>query len=433
MTLARLLVMIALALGLAAPAAQAELKLANVGKTVTGDHRIALVIGNGRYEAIGALDNTVSDAELMARTLTGVGFEVTNLIDADQNAMKRGIANFGRALREAGPDTVALFYYAGHAVQSFGTNYLLPVDSAIRDQADLDLVGVEAGWILRQLYSARVRTNIVILDSCRNNPFPNVAGFRDQGLAEMNAPTGSFIAYATAPGSVALDGLSGNSPYTSALARAIASDRESIELLFKKVRVQVLETTGGAQTPWESSSLTSDFYFQSEGKGGSAPAAAAPSNAEETLWTSVKDSGDATQVQLYLWTFPQGRHRGEAESLLAALTRPKPEAPQPDPAQDGVVAVTFTAPVEKGEPQIVGRSIQELIKSQPLFPPFEGIPDELWKGQHCTNCHDWTKERICEQAKFYVTEQAERSLDKPHPLGVEFKQHLRSWAMGGCR
>lgn len=432
MTLSRLLAFFVLLLSLAATGARAELVLANRGEP--GERRIALVIGNGGYLSIGGLDNTVNDAALMADTLTGAGFEVTKLLDVDQNAMKRGIANFGRALRDAGPETVALFYYAGHAVQSFGNNYLLPVDAAIRDQADLDLVGVEAGWILRQLYSARVRTNIVILDSCRNNPFPNVMGFHDQGLAEMNAPTGTFIAYATAPGSVALDGLTGNSPYTSALADAIRSERASIELLFKKVRVKVLETTGGAQTPWESSSLTEDFLFHPATAPATAPAApAAPgTNAEETLWTSVKDSGDRTQVQLYLWTFPQGAHRTEAEALLAALAQPKPAAPAPADGQ-GAVEVTFTSPISGGEPQIVGKSIQELIKSQPLYPPFEGVPDELWKGQQCTNCHEWTMERICEQARFYITEQAERSLDKPHPLGTEFKQHLRNWAMGGCR
>ena len=431
--MSRLLAVLVFLLGFSVTCARAELVLANrAGTGPDGERRIALVIGNGGYTAIGGLDNTVNDAALMADTLQSVGFEVTKLLDVDQNAMKRGIANFGRALREAGPETVALFYYAGHAVQSFGNNYLLPIDAAIRDQADLDLVGVEAGWILRQLYSARVRTNIVILDSCRNNPFPNVMGFYDQGLAEMNAPTGTFIAYATAPGSVALDGLAGNSPYTSALANAIDADRESIELLFKKVRVKVLETTGGAQTPWESSSLTADFYFRPVAAPAPATTSSAPaSNAEETLWVSVKDSGDKTQVQLYLWTFPQGAHRTEAEALLTALAR-KPEA-APAAGLADPTAVTFTAPIQRGEPQIIGRSIQELISSQPLFPPFEGIPDELWKGQQCSNCHEWTATRICDQAKFYLGEQAERALDKPHPLGTEFKQHLRNWALGGCR
>lgn len=411
-----------------ASAVLADLKIVNGGAAVA-EKRIALIIGNGSYQAIGGLDNTVPDAQLMAQTLAEVGFQVTSLIDADQDTMKRGIADFGRALREAGPDTVALFYYAGHAVQSFGNNYLLPVDSQIHDQADLDLVGVEAGWILRQLFSARVRTNIVILDSCRNNPFPEVAGFTDQGLAEMNAPTGSFIAYATAPGSVALDGLAGNSPYTSALASAIRGTSQSVEQLFKQVRVAVLETTGGAQTPWESSSLTGDFYFRPP-EGASAPT---PSSAEESLWSSVKDSGDATQLQLYIWTFPSGKHRAEAESKIAALQQSAAGSTAAPAAPADATAVTFRTPLAAGDATIVGKSIEQLITSQPLFPPFEGVPDELWKGQQCSNCHQWNHERICEQAKFYIGEQAERSFEKPHPLGPEFKKHLRSWAQGGCQ
>ena len=391
--------------------------------------RLALVIGNDRYENITRLQKAVNDAQAIGTELSRLGFEVVTATNTTRREMNGVLAEFTSKIAKG--DT-AMVFYAGHGVQIEGKNYLLPVDAAIRDQADLDLVGVEAGWILRQLYSARVRTNIVILDSCRNNPFPNVMGFHDQGLAEMNAPTGTFIAYATAPGSVALDGLAGNSPYTSALANAIDADRESIELLFKKVRVKVLETTGGAQTPWESSSLTADFYFRPVAAPAPATASSAPaSNAEETLWVSVKDSGDKTQVQLYLWTFPQGAHRTEAEALLTALAR-KPEA-APAAGLADPTAVTFTAPIQRGEPQIIGRSIQELISSQPLFPPFEGIPDELWKGQQCSNCHEWTATRICDQAKFYLGEQAERALDKPHPLGTEFKQHLRNWALGGCR
>lgn len=347
------------------------------------ENRIALIIGNGAYEAVGKLPNSVADANLMAATLQGVGFDVTLLIDANQNSMKRGIADFGRALRKAGPDTVALFYYAGHAVQSFGNNYLLPVDSAIGDQADLDLVGVEAGWVLRQLYSARVNTNIVILDSCRNNPFSSIAGFDEQGLAEMSAPTGSFIAYSTAPGSVALDGAVGrNSPYTEALATEIRSEPQSIEQLFKRVRIKVLETTKGAQTPWESSSLTSDFNF------------------------------------------------GTTRGSVNAPTTDVGDDPLAQPSSQDLV--TFTTPLTEGEPEVVGKSIEMLIKSQPLFPPFEGIPDELWKGQHCTNCHQWNKDRICEQAKFYTTEESTRSMEKQHPLGIKFKEWLRSWAASGC-
>lgn len=377
--------------------------------------RIALVIGNGDYSAVAALDNPVSDAELMASSLTRVGFRVTKVLNSDQAIMKRAVADFGRALREAGPETTALFYYAGHAVQSFGNNYLLPVDAAIRHQAELDLYGVEADWVVRQLYSARVQTSIVILDACRNNPFEHLSGFERQGLAEMNAPTGSFIAYATAPGNVALDGTSGNSPYTAALAHEIINTPQPIEQISKAVRLRVLRETGGAQTPWDSSSLTSDFYFR--------PPESAPqlqvNQAEQNLWDSIKDSGNADQLRLYLRVYPSGVFRPEAERRLAALAR-SPE-------------LSFTAPLPTGDDHVRGRAISELIKGQPLFPPFEGIPDELWKGQHCSNCHQWTKELLCEQGQFYMTENSSRSMGKQHPYGGTFKQNVSKWAAAGCK
>ena len=395
--------------------------LALFAHPVIAEQRIALIIGNGQYQAIGALENPVSDAELMARTLEDVGFQVTKVTDSSQNAMKRAVADFGRALREAGPETVALFYYAGHAVQSFGNNYLLPVDDAISHQTELDLYGVEADWYVRQLYSARVKTSIVILDACRNNPFENISGFDDQGLAEMNAPTGSFIAYATSPGNVALDGLSGNSPYTSALAYEIANNAGPIEQISKAVRVRVLQETGGAQTPWDSSSLTSDFHFN---KASTNPATPTISLAEQTLWNSVKNSTDVGQVELFLRVYPNGAFHKEAEAKLASLS--------PQNGFAGGQQLTFTGPLPEGDPAVKGKAIADLIKGQPLFAPIEGIPDELWKGQQCSNCHQWTRELLCEQGKFYLSENATRSLGKEHPYGGTFKSNVGKWASAGC-
>ncbi|WP_368075922.1 caspase domain-containing protein [Leisingera sp. NJS201] len=176
------------------------------GATVLAEERLALVIGNSAYGSVSPLDNPVRDARLIAQTLEGLGFDVTLAADTRQIEMKRAIGQFGRKLRGAGDDATGLFYYAGHGVQSFGSNYLLPVDVALADAADLDLMAVEAQSVLRQMASARNRTNIVILDACRNNPFEAVADLNESGLAEMKAPTGTFLAYATAPGDVALDG-----------------------------------------------------------------------------------------------------------------------------------------------------------------------------------------------------------------------------------
>ncbi|GGE41533.1 caspase family protein [Actibacterium pelagium] len=389
------------------------------GGTAFAEERIALIVGNGAYQAISPLDNPVSDAALMASTLEAVGFKVTHLADASQAAMKRAVADFGRDLRNAGPETTALFYYAGHAVQSFGNNYLLPVDAQITHQTELDLYGVEADWIVRQLFSARVKTSIVILDACRNNPFENVSGFDSQGLAEMNAPTGSFIAYATSPGNVALDGTQGNSPYTLALADEIARSDQPIEQVSKAVRIRVINQTGGAQTPWDSSSLTSDFYFNR-------PAPGALDNvAEANLWNSVKNSSDPEQIKLFLRVHPNGSFSGQARALLLAM-------PTPKPSTGAAPRLAFDAPLPEGDPHIKGKAIAELINGSPLYPPFEGVPEELWKGQKCTNCHQWTRELLCEQGQFYVAGNSDNSLAKLHPYGGTFKSNVRKWASAGC-
>lgn len=207
--------------------------------------RIALVIGNGGYKAVGALPNPVRDAELIAQRLESLGFDVTLVPDSDLAGMQAAISAFGRQLREAGEEATGLFYYAGHGVQSFGRNYLLPVDAALTDAADLSLVAVEAEAVLRQMASARNRTNIFILDACRNNPFPDSVGFGETGLAEMNAPAGTYIAYATSPGRVALDGEGDNSPFTAALAHQLTVPGLTIEEAFRQVRVEVMEATGG--------------------------------------------------------------------------------------------------------------------------------------------------------------------------------------------
>ncbi|PVB59574.1 peptidase C14, caspase catalytic subunit p20 [Labrenzia sp. 011] len=296
--------------------------------------RLALVIGNGAYSNVTALDNPTNDAILMADALRQVGFDVTLIAEATQEKMIRAISDFGRNLREAGDDATGLFYYAGHGVQSFGSNYLLPVDIELRDAADLSLVGVPANAVLRQMFSARNQTNIVILDACRNNPFATIPDLSDNGLAEMKAPTGTYLAYSTAPGEIAVDGGGSNSPFTEALARRLSTPGVPIEALFKDVRVEVLEATGGNQTPWDTSSLTVDFQF--------APAVALSAEEIQTrqLWESVRLSRDPVQVLLFLRASPVNPYTHEARALLQELmakelqaetSAPQPEAPKAEP------------------------------------------------------------------------------------------------------
>jgi len=240
--------------------------------------RIALVIGNSEY-ASGPLPNPANDAKLIGEALGGLGFEVISRRNADQTTMKRAIQDFGARLEKAGPSAVGLFYYAGHGVQLNGRNYLIPTAAHIEREGDVDIEAVSADWVIEQMRYARNRLNIVVLDACRNNPFARGMRSADRGLAVMDAPAGIMIAYSTAPGSVAADGDSRNSPYTEALTRAMRELHEPVEQVFKRVRIQVMNATGGRQIPWESSSLTGDFYFAAPGRH-SEPVAASASIAE---------------------------------------------------------------------------------------------------------------------------------------------------------
>lgn len=225
--------------------------------------RMALVIGNARYAHGNRLANPANDAGDMAAALRRLGFDVTLVLDADQDDMRRAIDAFGDRLGEG--DT-SLFYYAGHGIQVSGNNYLIPVDANLKSEGDVEYNGVHAGRILAKMEDAGCRTNIVIFDACRDNPFARswTRGIRrkNQGLASMLAPSGSLIAYSTAPGTTASDGRGKNSVYTAALLRHIRTPNIPIEKMFKQIRMAVREGTNGVQVPWESTSLTGDFYFK---------------------------------------------------------------------------------------------------------------------------------------------------------------------------
>ncbi len=241
----------------------AAILLVSMGLAQAGK-RVALVIGNSDYEAISRLSNPSNDALLIASTLNDVGFEVVAAIDVNRREMGRAVKKFGKALRQAGKDAVGLFYFAGHGIQAQGVNYLIPLAAQIEDEADLDLEAISASDVLRQMETAGNGLNIVILDACRNNPLKGVTRSSRRGLARITAVSGSLIAFAAAPGQVAFDGRGGNSPFTTALAKTIREPGLAVEHVFKRVRVTVEEVTGGAQTPWEESSLRGDFYFVPE-------------------------------------------------------------------------------------------------------------------------------------------------------------------------
>jgi len=228
--------------------------------------RHALVIANGSYSGgLAFLPNPVNDGKAVAAALEQVGFSVTLVADANQAEMKKAIKDFGETLEIAGKDTVGLFYYAGHGMQIDGVNYLMPVGAEIDRESDADIEAVQAETVLRQMEFANTRVNIVILDACRNNPLSRGTGNTGKGLARMDAPTGSFVAYSTAPGNLAIDGAGANSAFAEALSTEILVPNLSIEEVFRRVRVKVQSETDDQQVPWDSSSLTSSFTFNASG------------------------------------------------------------------------------------------------------------------------------------------------------------------------
>jgi len=233
-----------------------------VSSLSASNQRLALVIGNGAYRSA-PLRNPVNDATDMATALKRLDFAVTLKTDANQRTMDNAIRNFGKQLRQGG---VGLFYYAGHGVQVKGQNYLIPIGSRIETESDVKYEAVDAGRVLGKMEDAGNGLNIIILDACRDNPFGRSFRSSGRGLNKMDAPEGSILAYATAPGKTAFDGEEKrNGLYTAKLLKHIMTPGVPIELFFKRVRRDVHKDSGKKQIPWTESSLIGDFYFNSKG------------------------------------------------------------------------------------------------------------------------------------------------------------------------
>ncbi len=221
--------------------------------------RQALVIGNSNYAHAGILRNPVNDARAIGSTLQQLGFQVETLMNATQPEMDQAIRKFGRQLQ--GNNGVGLFYYAGHGMQIDGENYLLPVEINPSTEADVRYRGVPVGQLLGQMEAADNGMNIVILDACRNNPFARSFRSSRRGLAQMTAPAGTFISYATAPGKEAADGAGDNGLFTAKLLEHMKTRGLKLEEVFKRVRADVQLESNDKQVPWDSSSVTGEFFF----------------------------------------------------------------------------------------------------------------------------------------------------------------------------
>jgi uncharacterized membrane protein YgcG len=250
------------------------------------ENRLALVIGQSAYRSVPALPNPANDARAVTQLLTDSGFEVSTASDLSQGQMREKVSEFAGKVAAKGADTVALVFYAGHGLQIDGENYLVPVDIDVKREADIPIQAVRLNDILNTLTSVPSKMRILMLDACRNNPFPDINKSAGGGLAIVDAKVGSpgtFLSFSTSPGAVAEDGTGSNSPYTTALLAAGKESGIPIEETFKRVRLAVNKVTDGRQTPWDSSSLTEDFRFSGPPVAGPKPAAAPKKSVAE--WT----------------------------------------------------------------------------------------------------------------------------------------------------
>jgi hypothetical protein len=339
------------------------------------ERRVALVIGNAAYGAgIGSLANPSKDAAAVAQALRAADFEVTLKLNVRRDEMLRAMADFGRSLRDGG---VGLFYYAGHAVQMGGSNYLIPLGANVDNEDYVPIETVDLNDVLARMGGAENRLNIVILDACRNNPFRTQARGVTRGLAPTLAPTGTYIAYAAAPGQVAFDGNARNSPYTSALVDELAQPGLRLEDVFKRVGARVVGETKGSQTPWTSSSITGDFYFRlpQEEARTTAPAAQSPAAPVDiSVWTAIANSDNAGDFEVFLKNFPNSPLVPFAQQRLARLQSTETAAlirqaqPERSPSTTGANAARQGEPTATSTPAALGATPRTIERDLPSSP-----------------------------------------------------------------
>lgn len=309
--------------------------------------RVALVLGNGDYRHTVKLPNTRNDANVIANMLRAEGFQVISGTDLNRQSMGDKLADFAAAATDA---EVALFFYAGHAIQVNGRNLMIPIDADIKSEIHAKTQTVDLDDVL-SLSMNSAKAKIVLLDACRDNPFeeairrslgPTRSLSVPKGLAEMKPAEGALIAFATSPGQTALDGKGGaNSPFTTALVRHLPTPGAEINTSLTKVRAQVYEDTGRQQLPWTNTSMTGLIYLSNKSSPGgevtaslspsapvterpSASVAAAPSSGdregERMIWRSAEELKTESGYQLYIDRYPAGEFADMARLKLAALS-----------------------------------------------------------------------------------------------------------------
>ncbi len=296
------------------------------------EKRVALVIGNAHYLKVGTLTNTLNDAGDIAAKLEQMHFSVALLDDLGYDAMRRALREFGD--KAAGAD-VALFYYAGHGMEVNRQNFLVPVDATLKTDRDVDFEAIPLDLVMTAVDEAK-SLRLVLLDACRNNPFANTMKMTSdsrsigRGLSRVEPATGTLVSFAAREGTTASDGDGRNSPYTSALLDNLDTPSLEINLLFRKVRDEVIAKTNGEQVPFTYGSLPSTQFFLA-GRGPAAAPIKLPDNTasrtdnaasvaiETAFWTSIANSRNPQSYEAYLAKYPNGNFAVLARIRLQAL------------------------------------------------------------------------------------------------------------------
>lgn len=409
-------------------AALMALALAASAAPLSAEERLALVIGNGRFDTLLTLPGAADEAAFLADRLDASGYEVRLLTDADLGALTRTVAEFGQRLSGAGSEAVGLVYYAGYGVQFEGVNYLLPTDIDLREMTDLPRLALPAEALVQAL--APARTGIVLLDASRTHPFGYLPGASEDGLAEMTPPPGLFLAYAAAPGTVAFRGGAGDSLFAAGLGDSLVQAPAPIAQVFEAIAAQVKALSEGRQEAWFASGLSGDVLFP-------VPAARASQGpGDDDLWAEIQQTRDLQRIVSFIREHPTSPHIPAAGALLSEVlggtaapvtdTATPPAALPADGNQSqGVGAEERKAPV------FFGMSLDELLLQSPIVAPIEGLPPELWQAARCSTCHNWTKDDLCTQGLRYQS--VEIGTGAIHPLGGAFRSTLKTWAAGGCK
>jgi uncharacterized caspase-like protein len=340
------------------------------------ERRVALVVGNAGYRHAPNLRNPRHDAEDVASKLRSLGFEVTSGLDLDEIGFSRAVASFSRALEGA---DVALFYYAGHAVQLNERNYLLPTDARVEDEFGLKREGLLLADIIGEL-GGRAKVSLLFLDACRDNPFAErlrraaqssrgvVVG---RGLARVAIDEqDTLMVFATAPGQVAADGDGRNSPFTAAFLAHVAEPGVEVESVMKRVTASVRAATKGRQEPERLSRLTSEFYFARAepapappAKPEPAPAASQPEDDVRRAFEAAKSIGSAAALDAFLKSYSTGVYADLARALKAGLPAPK------GPEGGRVVSVEPAPATAKPDLDPPGRqkAVRPVLRRPPLL------------------------------------------------------------------